>query len=338
MVSVLIACSLGGCGGDRPEGQPGASSTIQPTPVTLTKISIGIQVSPAMSLVMVAKERNFFRNEGLDVELKQFTAGKFALQAFLAKGVDYAVAGEVPVCLATLQGNQLRVIAQVVERTTNEVRIVAKRDGNLKESKSWFKKSKRRLATSFGGGPEFFTYNFLKNYGIAKEQVEILSLKPEDMPAALESGSVDAISIFDPFAFIAETRLRGQVITLSNPDLYSELYVLVARPEQIERNSNTIEAMLRALVRAADFVRDNPATSKEILRGYTKLDPDVIEGIWSNFQFRPALTLRLLDYWKQESEWAQETGKIKPDVSAPDFRLLIEDRFLNAVAREAVEL
>src|SRR5215211_6884736 len=63
------------------------------------KLTVGIQVSPAMALVMVAKDKNFFDQEGLDVELKEFTAGKFALQAFLGGSLDFAVAGEVPTTL-----------------------------------------------------------------------------------------------------------------------------------------------------------------------------------------------------------------------------------------------
>ena len=60
-------------------GQSGCQQTEAPTS---TKVTVGIQVSPAMTLVMVAKDRGFFEREKLDVELKEFTAGKFALQAF----------------------------------------------------------------------------------------------------------------------------------------------------------------------------------------------------------------------------------------------------------------
>ena len=84
-----------------------------------------------MTLAMVAKDGGYFQDEGLDVELKQFTAGKFALQAFFSGAVDYAISGDVPVALATLQGNQTRVVTQVVESTVNEVRMVARRAGIL---------------------------------------------------------------------------------------------------------------------------------------------------------------------------------------------------------------
>src|SRR3989339_123978 len=70
----------------------------------LQKLRVGIQVSPAMTLVMVAEDKGFFDRAGIDVELKEFTAGKFALQAFLGGSLDLAVSGEVPVTLSTLQG------------------------------------------------------------------------------------------------------------------------------------------------------------------------------------------------------------------------------------------
>lgn len=104
------------------------------------QVTIGIQVSPAMALVMVAEEKQFFDQEGLDVVLKEFTAGKFALQAFLGGSLDFAVAGEVPVTLATLQGSNFYVVSQVVEKTIAEVRVVARREEAITDASTYFKK------------------------------------------------------------------------------------------------------------------------------------------------------------------------------------------------------
>lgn len=305
------------------------------------KVTVGIQVSPAMTLVMVAKDAGFFSQQGLDVELKQFTAGKFALQAFLGGSIDFAISGDVPVCLAALQGNQIRVVAQVVERTTNEVRVVALRDNASHDSddpSTYFKKKRRKLATSFGGGPEFFTYDFLRHHNISLKEVEILSQRPEDMPAALETQSVDAISIFDPFAFIAEKRLGGKAITFSDPTIYSELYVLDARPEQVEKSPEVIEAVIRALVQAEAFIAENPEKSKQIMQGYTKLDRDVIDGIWGNFSFKAALNQKLIDYWNAEAIWARDTAMVGPSTKVPDFKEFVDSRFLTKVNPSASKL
>jgi NitT/TauT family transport system substrate-binding protein len=299
---------------------------------------MGIQVSPAMALVMIAQDEAMFDQEGLDVEIKEFTAGKFALQSFFSGAVDFAVSGEVPVALATLQGNQTRVVTQVVERTVNEVRLVALRDRSAGDPRKYFLGTKRKLATSFGGGPEFFTYAFLQKNGIPPADVTIISQKPEDMPAALATGSVDAIAVFDPFAFIAEKQVGSRGITFADQSLYSELYVLNARPEQVERNPEVITALIRALLHAADLAAADPRKARDIVQRHTKLDPAVIDGIWGNFVFKPALTRELLAYWGQEATWAKAGGKLTPATPIPDFRKIIEPRFLQALAPGSVHM
>ncbi|HRH93997.1 MAG TPA: aliphatic sulfonates ABC transporter substrate-binding protein, partial [Candidatus Peribacteria bacterium] len=42
------------------------------SPAAPAHITMGIQTSPAMALVMVAQDKGFFRDAGADVELKQF--------------------------------------------------------------------------------------------------------------------------------------------------------------------------------------------------------------------------------------------------------------------------
>lgn len=317
-------------------GQPARQAS-----VSKHKVTIGIQISPAMTLLMVAKDGGLFDKQGLDVELKQFTAGKFALQAFLGGSIDFAVSGDVPVCLAILQGNSMKVVAQVVEKTMNEVRVVALKPQNpasAKDPHAYFTASQRKLATSFGGGPEFFTYKFLQHNNVRPSEVQILSQRPEDMPAALETRSLDAISIFDPFAFIAEQRLGSRAMTFREPGIYSELYVLTARQQQIDSQDATITALLKALVDAQGFISANPARAKQIMQGYTKLDASVADGIWNNFSFKPALGPSLLEYWNDETAWAKETGKIPQDFKAPDFRTILEPSFLQAVSPSSVSI
>lgn len=303
-----------------------------------SKITIGIQVSPAMILPMVAKDKGFFAEEGVEVELKEFTAGKFALQAFLSGSIDFAISGEVPVVLATLQGNKIIVLAQVVEETVNEIRVVALKDGDLDSPEKYFSNKKRKLSTSFGGGPEFFTYSFLKHFGISNDSFELLSQKPEDMPAALESKTVSAIAIFDPYAFIAEKRLGDKAITFTVPDIYSELYVLNARSDAIVTKPEVIKAILKALVRAGAYVESNSDEAKQICQKYTKLDREIIDGIWGNFVFKLALTSKLIEYWNAEAKWAIETGKVKEGTEIPDFRKIVDERFIKDVSPESLRL
>ena len=303
---------------------------------SLKKVTIGIQTSPAMALAMVAKDKGFFEQEGLDVELKQFTAGKFALEAFLGGSLDFSISGDVPVTLASLQGNKFVVPAQVVRKTSSEVRVVARKDGDLNNAQDYFKAKKRKLATSIGGGPDFFTYEFLNKLGINKDQVEIVSQTPADMPAALSNGSVDAIAIFDPFAFIAEKQLGDKAITFRDESIYSELYVIEAK-ESVKQDPATLEKLLKGLVDAEKFTESNPEEAKQIIMNYTKLDKPTIDSIWSSYDFHIALTPQLSEFLNREAQWAKDTGKVTKDTATPNFNDYIFDQPLKSIKPSGVE-
>lgn len=309
----------------------------KPKPTELQHATVGIQTSPAMALVMVAKDKGFFEKQGLDVELKEFAAGKDALAAFLGGSLDFSISGDVPVTLSTLAGNKFVVPAQVVGKTKNEVRVVAKNEVGLDTADKFFKAKKRKLATSIGGGPEFFTYEFLNKLGITKDQVEIVAQKPGDMPAALISGSVDAIAIFDPFAFIAEKQLGDKSTTFTDESIYSELYVIEAK-ESVKQDSTTLEKLLKGLIEAEKFTKNNPEEAKTIVIKYTKLDKETVNGIWNSFDFRIALTPQLLEYLNREAQWAKDSGKVTKETVVPNFRDIIFDAPLKKISSSAVEI
>ena len=307
-------------------------------PGGLPQLSVGIQVSPAMTLVMVAEDKGFFDKAGVDVVIKEFTAGKFALQAFLGGSLDIAISGEVPVTLATLQGNKFRVIAQVVERTINECRVVVRDESPLDTPETYFAAKKRKLATSFGGGPEFFTHEFLKKHTISPNSVELISQRPQDMPAALASGSVDAIAVFDPFARIAEVLLGADGRTFADADIYSELYVVDVREETLLNKRDQLLAFLRGLHDAASYIEAHPEESKAVLMKYTKLEKSIIDDIWGNFIFKPALNHLFLDYTRAEAEWFVGKGTFPPDTAIPDFRTVLFPDLLREIDESSVVL
>ena len=299
-------------------------------------LKIGMQIGPASTILMVAKEKGFFEKEGLNVELQGFTAGKFALQAFLAGSLDMAASGEVPVTLSSMQGNKFYVITQLAKGQKNEVRVVTAKDDGLITPQAYFSAKKRKLATSFGGGPEFYTYSFLKYYNITN--VELISQKPEDMPVSLASGSVDAVAIFDPFAFFAEQKLGDKAIIFGDEKLYTEFYVLSAKTYWVESNPETVKKLIRALVEASNFIKSNPERAKAILMKNTNLDKSAVDGIWDKFSHDPELTDKLLEQLNAEARWAKETGKVTPETQIPNFMEFIYDTALKSVKPENVRI
>lgn len=291
-------------------------------------VQLGLQLTPASSLVQIAKEKGFFEKNGVNVEIKEFTAGKFAFQAMLANSADLSVVGDIPVALAKLQGNDFVVLAQIGENY-NEAPVIVRDDGSA-TPQEYFLKTKRKLSTSLGGTPEFSTYLFLKEFNIPVSQVEIIAQKPEEMVGALASGSVDAIAIFEPYPSLAEQTLLGKTKRFTLPaGVYPTAYLLAANTEWVEKNPEKAVAVLKALKEAKDFAKQNPVESQQIVSKYTKFESAIIQKIWSDFDLRVWLSDHLVDTWQKETAWAVETGKINP-TPVPDFTTLFRPDLLQA--------
>lgn len=300
-------------------------------------IKIGIQTSPAMALLMIAKDKGFFEKNGIEVELVEFTAGKFALAAFLSGSLDYSVSADVPVTLATLANNKIIVPAQVVKKTSNEVRVVVNNYGKKLRPHEYFKSEKRKLATSLGAGPEFYTYEFLNSLGIKNGEIEIIGQNPKDMPISLVNGSVDAISIYDPFAYFAERDLGLNSFTYMNSEIYSELYLLETS-DKVLKNDDQLRKILLSLIDAENFAKENPDQAKEVVITYTKLDKQTIDRIWSSYDFSITLTEQLLTNFNKQVKWAKDTGKVEQHIAEPDFNQIIYTDTLKSIDANKVEI
>jgi len=297
--------------------------------------TIGIQASPAMALIMVAKQAGCFDAAGIDVDLRPFAAGKFALHEFLNGQIDFAVAGEVPVTLATLHGHEISVVAQIVERTTMEVRIVARRDTAAKDVNDYFTLQHRVLGTSLGGGPEYYVHQFLKKHEL-ESKVTVIGYPPEALPEVLKASRVDAIAIFDPFAEFAEQSMQQDVVTFVDPHLYSELYVLVTRPQDKDTDKQKLDLILKALLKAQTVIQNNPEFAKKIVADYTGQSKSSIDACWNNFVFAPILLPALTDLMVAEVAWAKEKGMVPASTRVPDFSKDVIDHKPLEMARTGV--
>ncbi|HZX19601.1 MAG TPA: ABC transporter substrate-binding protein [archaeon] len=283
---------------------------------TNPKAAIGLQITPTATPILVADEKGFFKDNGVDVEIKEFTAGKFALQAMLANSIDFASPAEVPVLLAKSQGNDLYVLAEIASNKS-ESPLVVKDDGSLTVQEYFVKK--RKIATSIGGSPEFSLYMFMRTYSVPKENIEIIAQKPEEMVGALSSGSVDGVVIFEPYPSLAEKNVSGLKVFKLPDGVYSTKYLLVGNKHFVDNNPETAARIMKALAQAEEFINSNPEETKIIVAKRTKFDVEIINKIWPDFEFALKAPSRELEQnWHNQFVWAVDTNKTRA-VSEPEM-------------------
>ena len=301
------------------------------------QLTVGIQNSPSNSLVIIAAKKRFFDSTRVKISIKEFSAGKLALQALLGQAgdLDVAVCAETPIVLSSLAGNEVKIFAEIVN-AKNECRVVARKDGDADTPEKYFSR-KRKLTTSQGGSPEWLTYNFIRRYRLDKSKIDIIAMLPENMPLALSNNAVDAISIFDPFARIGEKELGDKGITFYNEDITS-YYVLAAKAGILNQKSGALEELVKGLIKAREFIATSPAEAQQIVADQTKLDIGIIRETWGNYTFAIRLDRPLVELCTAESKWAIETAKYPNNTKIPDFNDVLYPDILKKIAPGSIGL
>ncbi len=266
---VLIGCS------QNSEKKSVAPSATAQAPTDKIKFNIGYLPAVGHVLYFIAKEKGFYEQEGLDVELFQFTnsgeglnaiksgkldAGSFgtaAPQTFIAKGTPFVNIGGMQ-----SEGHAVVTKPENADQFKNPQSFVGKKIATV------------RLATG-----DAVWRSALSKAGIDwKTQVTIQELdSPAAVLEAVKKGSADAGLVWVPFSEMAEQ--QGLKIAAWSSD-YMENHVccrIVALQDRLQANKEAYIRFSRAQIRAYDFYLNNQAETVDILSKYVKLDKDLLK-------------------------------------------------------------
>ena len=125
-------------------------------------LTIADASQPVFSLLYIAQERGFIREEGVEVLLRPFTSGRDALQDALDGHSDIATSYETPVVLQSLKGEQLSIVSSLHFSNKNTSMLAHKSSGIEKPSHLVGK----TIAIPKNTNAEFFLNMFLASEGI----------------------------------------------------------------------------------------------------------------------------------------------------------------------------
>ena len=139
-----------------------------------------------------------------EVQWAEFPATAPALEALAAGALDLRMSAAAPLIFAVAAGAPLKVVAALRQTGPREAEAILV-PGNSPIHDVADLRGKR-IGTNKGSVGHFLLLAALKRERIAFNDVSISYLLPADAKAALDSGSVDAWSTWDPYVSIAEVQ------------------------------------------------------------------------------------------------------------------------------------
>jgi ABC-type nitrate/sulfonate/bicarbonate transport system substrate-binding protein len=295
-------------------------------------VRLGSTLAPYSCAVWLAQTRGFFAAEGLQVEVRDFIAGKQGLAEMMAGGLDYTTAADAPIVLALLEQSQIRVVASIATSTDN-TSVVARRDRGIRSPSDL---QGHRIGIVRGTTSHYFLDSYLEFYGIPLAQVEHVALNPESLVEALAKGEVDAISAWVPISLHAVEQLGDQAVELRSGTMYRWTWNLVARNREVA-GSPVTGALLRALRLASDELLRDPAAAAVELSPRLGMTPARLREEWRRTFFELSLDQSLILNLESQARWAVAAGVVSQQ-EPPNFLPAITATPLRSVDPTAVTI
>lgn len=298
----------------------------------LPHISLITTRTPFSAAVLLAKERGWFNQAGVEVTVIERSSGREALAELMDGVADYATAADTPIMFALMKSPPVKVIASL-SLSTDMLTMVARRDRGVESSLDL---QGKRIGFAMGTSSQYFLDTFLEFRAIKADAVMRIPLKPDELVQSLVDGKVDAISAWTPFNHQAMEALGDKSQELRVGNIFRWSWNLVARNESIARNATT-QRLLTALARASQALKDDPQTCARELAPILGISPKNILQTWDNTLFDVTLDQSLLLSLELQARWAMGTGLIEQK-EVPNFLPAISSQALRAVDSRAVTL
>ena len=239
---------------------------------------VGIGTDPSLAPFIVAVEKGFFAERGVEAVLAPYQNGSLSVQAVLSGQADIGASGESTAIAPAAQGAPLQVLGTVYvsgKQTGLAVRPGIEAPADLASGK---------IGTVQNSVAEYFWQLYADHWKI--EGVEVVPLAQPDMAAAFARGDIDGYTVFEPTLSRSLEALPGSKVLARSGD--DDVYVLTAYilgGKRVSENPELAVATVEAVNAAVDFIAANPEESVAIVSNWIQLDPAPTEAIMNNIDF-----------------------------------------------------
>lgn len=291
-----------------------------------TVLRIAAQPYPLYSSVWVAYELGYL-DEELNAEYTwtEFQSGPLVNEAVAAGEADLGFMADLPAIIAKSTGQEIEIVSNVAYGGKG-VAVLVSSDSDIKSVADL---KGKKIAYATGSYAQHLLALLLNQEGLSLKDVESVNLGAGDQPAALANGQVDALVIWEQYISKLTTDGTAKVLA-DGTGIKRGNMVNYAVSSYAEEHPDVIEAYIKALDRADDYIKEKPEDAAKLVADDFGVEEDVMEKILSNLTFTTELTTDDIDEIKKVKDFSLEEGIIESDVDIDSF---INTEYLDAVEK-----
>lgn len=298
----------------------------------MESINLGTVPTAASALLYIAQDQHFFEVNGLNVTIRDYDTGAATTGALLKGEMDIAWVAEFPFVKRAFAKEKISIIA-VIDRFDEDY-IFCRKDRGIKTIADL---KGEKIGIPFNTIIEFYLGRFLELHGMTVRDLTIVDVPAKKSVEAIVSGRVDGVIAWEPFVSQIRMQMADKVSAWpvqSNQPGYGTLAV---RNDWIAVHPEVVNRFLKSLAQAEDYLVENPADAKAIVRKRLNYDNAITETIWSQHQFSLSLDQSLILAMEDEARWMIRNN-LTGEKAVPNFLDHIYVDGLEAIKPQAVNI
>jgi NitT/TauT family transport system substrate-binding protein len=236
-----------------------ALAVLSALPARAEALRLGHQSWLAPAPFYIARDKGWFAEEGVEVELVTIEDTANRTAALATGKLDAMVAMVDATVLHLTPKTELRFVFAVSDSRGADGLVAATGIGTIAELRG------KRVAVAPGSTGQFYLNLLLHEAALTQSDVTVVPLAPGGAGHAFEAGAVDAAITWEPWLGRTRKGELGHVLadTAQRPGLLIE--AVVARAGPLRERTAEFAALYRAWQRAVVFARANPEEADAIM-------------------------------------------------------------------------
>ncbi|MBO1514895.1 aliphatic sulfonate ABC transporter substrate-binding protein [Metabacillus bambusae] len=299
------------------------------------EIVVNIGVQGKTGILPYAREKKYFEKAfekiGVKIKWNEFTSGPPHFEALASGRIDFGVVGGTPV-LAGQSGNvDFKAIAVTSDGKKGNSIIVPK-GSSIKELKDL---KDKKIGVAKGSSAYNFLYMALDRANLSENDIEIIQLQPDEARPALDNGSIDAWSIWEPYATTAVFQTGAKVLVTGEDLNINAPSFLIARTKFTEDHPDLAVQFLKIYEQVRQHFDENIEEVAKEIAETQKVDVEIIQSVLENSEaILSPTTEEFAKAHQEQADFLYSVGGIEKQLNTSK---IIENKFVEQALREIEE-
>lgn len=322
-----IALLISACGGGQTAPASAPSAVVgKAAPQSFGRLVVGTGIDVAYGAFVAAVRKGFFKQNGIDAELKIFQSGVEAVTAVVTGQADIAGGGGATLIQAASKGGDVKFVG-TYEFSNFQTGVVA--TAAVKVPKDF---EGRRVCTQANSDSELFFYQYMARYGIDKAKVIFKNVQYQQLPVALSQNECDIIFSQEPAITRALSTVSGShVMERGGENGIHPLYVHAIVNKRLYSDPAFAEAVVKSMIQAGDWANIHQDEMAQLINTDYKIPLEDAKRYVGYFRFDYRFDKDVRDDITNTAQFLLERKLIDQPFDSPKF---LDDRFLKTVAPE----